>query len=44
MEGFCVDLKDPYTEDGTVIDFMAVTIIDPAISQFKIVELPLFVD
>jgi hypothetical protein len=40
----CVDLIDPYTlkgKDGTVIDFMALTMIDPATSWFEIVELPL---
>ncbi len=40
----CVDLIGPYTlkgKDGTVIDFMALTMIDPATSWFKIVELPL---
>jgi hypothetical protein len=40
----CVDLIGPYTlkdKDGTVIDFMALTMIDPATSWFKVVELPL---
>jgi len=40
----CVDLVGPYTlkgKDGSVIDFMALTIIDPASSWFKIVELSL---
>ncbi len=40
----CVDLIGPYTlkgKDGTVIDFMALTMIDPATSWFQIVELPL---
>jgi hypothetical protein len=40
----CVDLIGPYTfkgKDGTVIDFMALTMINPATSWFKIVELPL---
>jgi hypothetical protein len=40
----CVDLIGPYTlkgKDGTVIDFMALTIIDLATSWFKVVELPL---
>jgi hypothetical protein len=40
----CVDLIGPYTlkgKDGTVIDFMALTMIDPATSLFKVVELPL---
>jgi hypothetical protein len=39
----CVNLIGPYTlkgKDGTVIDFMCVTMIDPATSWFKIVELP----
>ncbi len=40
----CVDLIGPYTlkgKDGTVIDFMALMMIDPATSWFNIVELPL---
>ncbi len=40
----CVDLIGPYTlkgKDGTVIDFMALTTIDPTTSWFKVVELPL---
>ncbi len=40
----CGDLIGPYTlkgKDGTVIDFMALTMIDPATSWFKVVELPL---
>jgi hypothetical protein len=40
----CVDLIGPYTlkgKDGTVIDFMALTMIDPATSWLKVVELPL---
>ena len=39
----CVDLIGPYTlkgKDGTIIDFMCVTMIDPATSWFEIVELP----
>jgi hypothetical protein len=39
----CVDLIGPYTlkvKDGTVTDFMCVTMIDPATSWFEIVELP----
>ena len=39
----CVDLIGPYTlkgKDGTQIDFMCVTMIDPATSWFEIVELP----
>jgi hypothetical protein len=38
----CVDLIGPYTlkgKDGTIIDFMALTMIDPATSWFKVVEL-----
>jgi hypothetical protein len=40
----CVDLIGPYTlkgKDGTVIDFMALMIINPATSWFEVVELPL---
>jgi hypothetical protein len=40
----CVDLIGPYShngKDGTIIDFMALTMIDPATSWFKAVELPL---
>jgi hypothetical protein len=40
----CVDLIGPYTpkgKDGTIIDFMALTMPDPATSWFKVVELPL---
>ena len=43
-EALCVDLIGPYTlkgKDGTVIDFMCVTMIDPATSWFEIVELPI---
>jgi hypothetical protein len=39
----CVDLIGPYTlkgKDGLSIDFMYLTMIDPATSWFKIVELP----
>ncbi len=42
-EALCVDLIGPYTlkgKDGTQIDFMCVTMIDPATSWFEIVELP----
>jgi hypothetical protein len=42
-EALCVNLIGPYTlkgEDGSSIDFMALTMIDPASSWFKIVELP----
>jgi hypothetical protein len=40
----CNDLISPYTlkgKDGTIIDFMALTMIDPATSWFEVVELPL---
>ena len=39
----CVDLIGPYTvraKDGTKLDFMCLTIIDPATSWFQIAELP----
>ena len=39
----CVDLIGPYTvkgADGTVIDFMCLTMIDPASGWFEICELP----
>jgi hypothetical protein len=39
----CVDLVGPYTpndKDGSSIDFMRLTMIDPATSWFEIVELP----
>ena len=39
-EVLCVDLIGPYTlkgKDGTVIDFMCLTMIDPATSWFEIV-------
>ena len=42
-EALCVDLIGPYTlkgKDKTVIDFMCITMIDPATSWFEIVELP----
>ncbi len=41
-EAVCVDLIGPYTlkgNDGSQIDFMCVTMIDPATSWFEIVEL-----
>jgi len=41
-EELCVDLLGPYTlrgKDGTEIDFMCLTMIDPAYSWFEIVEL-----
>jgi hypothetical protein len=40
----CVDHIGPYTlkgKDGTIIDFMALTKINPATSWFEILELPL---
>ncbi len=40
----CVDLIGPYTlkgKDGTIIDFMALIMINPATSWFEVVELPL---
>jgi hypothetical protein len=43
-EALCVDLVSPYTrkgKDGSAIDFMALTMIDPTSSWFEIVELPL---
>ncbi|MGL5963100.1 MAG: hypothetical protein ACRCZ2_01680, partial [Fusobacteriaceae bacterium] len=42
-EALCVDLIGPYTlkgQDGSQIDFMCLTMIDPASSWFEIVELP----
>ena len=39
----CVDCIGPYTvkaDDGTKLDFMCLTMIDPATSWFEIVELP----
>ncbi len=39
----CVDLVSPYTlkgNDGSSIDFMCLTMIDPATSWFEIVEPP----
>jgi hypothetical protein len=41
-EVLCVDLIGPYTLKGknkTVIDFMCITMIDPATSLFEIAEL-----
>jgi hypothetical protein len=43
-ECLCVDLIGPYTlkdKDNLQIDFMALTMIDPASSWFKIAELPI---
>ncbi len=42
-EALCADLVSPYTlkgKDDLSIDFMALTMIDPASSWFKVVELP----
>jgi hypothetical protein len=42
-ECLCVNLISPYTlkgKDNLQIDFMALTMIDPASSWFEIVELP----
>jgi len=42
-EALCVDLVGPYTlkgKDGSSIDFMALTMINPASSWYEIVELP----
>lgn len=42
-EALCVDLIGPYTlkgEDGSEMDFMCLTMIDPATSWFEMVELP----
>ena len=42
-----MDLIGPYTikgKDGTVIDFMCLTMIDPASSWFEIVELPVITE
>ena len=42
-ECLCVDLIGPYTlkgKDNLQIDFMALTMIDPASSWFEIAELP----
>ena len=39
----CVDLVGPYiikAKDGNIMDFMCLTMIDPATSWFEIVELP----
>jgi hypothetical protein len=43
-KALCVDLIGPYTlkgKDGSSIDFMCLTMIDPTTSWFKIVELPI---
>ncbi len=42
-KALCVDLVGPYTlkgKDGSSIDFMCLTMINPSPSWFKIVELP----
>jgi hypothetical protein len=42
-EALCVNLFGPYTlkgKDGSSIDFMALTMIDPASSWLEIVEIP----
>jgi hypothetical protein len=42
LEAGCVDLIGPYTlkgKDGTKINFMYVTMVDPATSWFEIAEL-----
>jgi len=42
-EALCMDLIGPYTlkgQDGTEIDFMCLTMIDPATNWLEIVELP----
>ncbi len=39
-----VDLVGPYTlkgKDGTILDFMCLTMIDPATGWFEVIELPL---
>ena len=39
-----VDLIGPYTlkgKDGTILDFMCLTMIDPATGWFELIELPL---
>ena len=40
----CVNLSSPYTikaKDKTILDFMCLTMIDPATGRFEIIELPL---
>jgi len=42
-EALCVDLIGPYTlkgKDGLSIDFMALTMINPASSWLEVMELP----
>ena len=39
----CVDLIGPYTlkgKDGSIVDFMCLTMIDPATGWFELIELP----
>jgi hypothetical protein len=43
MGGLCVNLVGPYTlkgKDRSSIDFVALTMINPASSWFKVLELP----
>jgi hypothetical protein len=45
-EVLCVNLVGPYTlkgKDGSSIDFMALTMINPTSSWFQVVELPLII-
>jgi len=42
-EALCVDLIGPYTlkgKDGSSIDFMALTMINPASSWLEVMEIP----
>ena len=42
-ESLCVDLMGPYTlkeEDGTEIDFMCLSMINPATSRLEHIEFP----
>ncbi len=44
LRALCVDLIGPYTlkgKNGTIMDFVALTMINPTTSRFKVVELPL---
>jgi hypothetical protein len=44
LRALCIDLVGPYTlkgKAGSSIDFMCLTMIDPATSWFEIVELPI---
>ncbi len=46
-EALCVDLIGPYTlkgKDGTEVDFLCLTMIDPATNWLEIVELPVVED